>query len=223
MDGEGEEKAVAGCWTSRSGRSQIRTWPIKITSDLDSSAWTRGFPTRIFALAWVACGRLWGSPDWDARNSGGSHRRFGGRSLAISLRFPSSLPSFPRSPPSPTPNGPSHTPQRGHSVPHHLHIPHTLIAPSTHHMIHTPGTSDTRRTRRRPVLALFCYRLSSGVPNTLLPTVLLPQSTAVHMPLPAPPPSLPVPYRVPIHFAPSGSPASHLCPLPSLPLPQSIP
>lgn len=163
---------------SRSGRSQIRIqWAIKIMGDLDLGALWGRFP-HVFS-PWPGRLRASGCPPIGTPET---------RMVLIGVLadapwpFPSvshrRLPSFPRSLASPTPNGPSHTPQCGHSVPHHTRIPLTLMALTAHHMIHTalptPTTSDTRRTRRRPVLAFFCYRPSSGVPNTLLPTVPLP-------------------------------------------------
>ena len=128
------------------------------------------------------------------------------------------LPSFPRSLASPTPNGPSHTPQCGHSVPHHPHIPLTLMALTAHHMIHTAPpprprvTQDEREDDRPRSLLLPTVQWRTEHPPTYSTTT---QSTPLHMPLPAHP--VRAPSRVPIHFAPSGSPPSHLCPLPEPP------
>ena len=69
---------------SRSGSCPDPHRPIKILSDLD--------PTFTFRQRRPPPPH----PDSDARSSHPSHRRFGGRALAILLPFPPPTPSFPR-------------------------------------------------------------------------------------------------------------------------------
>ena len=133
-----------------------------------------------------------------------------GHSPSVSHRR---LPSFPRLPPSPTSNGPSHTTH------HRLHHPHIIVPlplPCPSHDSHRTRalrtTSDMRRTRSRPSVFPYHYRQQQPSSYRNRPWATCP-----------PPRPFRAPSSVPIHFAPSGSPASHLCPLPSLPLPQSIP
>lgn len=82
---EGKLSGLAGLGPSRSGSCpDPHPRQIKILTDRDPS-----FPHR----------RALPPPDLDARSSHSSHRRFGGRALAILLRFPASPSIFPSPPP----------------------------------------------------------------------------------------------------------------------------